>query len=201
MAKGRYMSVVTGTALAVALAGCRNENTDTDVAIAKIGNEKVIERVTEAQFKDLVTALFGDSESAMDFLNDEKNRGQRNEFLAKYIEGKGLIMLAKEEGVDDDPKVRLQLDGALIDVYAQALIERRLSKAEPTDAQLREVYFEIAAQQRALGNGMPPFEEARPHLPPLWKQRQQQIVAESLMKEIKDKFPITIANEYKAATG
>ena len=199
MAMGYSKAIIAGTAIALSVTGCRSGNTDTEVAIAKIGNDKVSERVTEAQFSDLMAVIFGDPESARDFMAEEKNRGQRNEFLAKYLEGKGLVMLAKEEGLDNDPKLRLQLDGAIIDIYAQALIERRVSNAEPTDAQLREVYLEIAAQQRAMGNGMPSFEEARPHLPPLWKQKQQQIAAESLMKEIKEKFPMTVADEYKAA--
>ena len=181
--------------IALALAGCRSASTDTDAVIAKIGAEKV----TEAQFHDLINALAEDTERASDFLTNEANRGQRNEFLAKYLEGKGLVMMAKDEGLDKDPKIKLQLDDAITQVYARAFMERRMSKGEPTDAQLREVYDEIAAQQRAMGNAIPPFAEAKPHLAPLWEQKQQQEAAEALMKAIKEKYPVVIADEYKTA--
>jgi len=184
-----------GIVLALTLAGCRSASTDTDTVIAKIGTDKI----TEVQFHDLINALAGDPERASEFLTNETNRGQRNEFLAKYLEGKGLVMLAKDEGLDKDPKIKLQLDDAITQVYVQAFMERRMSDAEPTDAQLRVVYDEIAAQQRAMGVVIPPFAEARRHLPPLWKQKQQQEAAEALMKEIKAKYPITIADDYKTA--
>ncbi|MDR0498170.1 MAG: hypothetical protein LBH03_00355, partial [Holophagales bacterium] len=128
-----------------------------------------------------------------------KNRSQRNEFLTKYLESRGLVLLAKDEGLDSDPKIKLQLDEAVTQIYAQAILERRMPKDEPTDAQLRAIYNEIAEKQRAMGQGLPPFEEAKPHLPALWQQKQQQEVGENLIKEIKIKYPITIADEYKAA--
>jgi hypothetical protein len=198
MGMDRSKTAIAGILLVLALAGCRSENTDTSAVIAKIGTEKV----TEKQLQDLVNALFGDTEKGIDFVTKEQSLGQRNEFFAKYVEAKGLVMLAKEEGLDEDPKIRLQLDDALTTVYYQALMERRLSNAEPTDAQLREIYNEIAARERTMGGGsIPPFEEARPHLPQLWKQKRQQEATEALMKEIKEKYPATIADEYKAANG
>ncbi|MDR2697177.1 MAG: hypothetical protein LBB40_01730 [Holophagales bacterium] len=192
---GSKRMAALGGILALVLAGCRSGNTDTNAVIAKIGAEKI----TEAQFHDLINVLAGDPEKAKEFLTEEKNRGQRNEFLTKYIESKGLVMLAKDEGLDGDPKIKLQLDEAIMQVYAQAILERRMTKAEPTEAELRVIYDEIAAKQRAMGMTLPPFEEAKTHLPALWKQKQQQEIGETLIKEIKAKYPITIADEYKAA--
>jgi len=186
---------VLGGILALVMVGCRSGNTDTNTIIAKIGAEKV----TEAQFHDLINALAGDPEKAKEFLTDEKNRGQRNEFLSKYIESKGLVMLAKDEGLDGDPKVKLQLDEAITQVYAQAILERRMPKTEPTEAQLRAIYDEIVGKQKDMGMKLPPFEEAKPHLPALWKQKQQQEIGDALIKEIKTKYPVTIADDYKAA--
>jgi hypothetical protein len=201
MGMGCSKVAITGMLSVLALTGCRTENTDTSKVIAKIGDETTYEKVTEKQFQDLVSALFGDAEKGIEFMTQEQSRGQRNEFFAKYIEAKGLVMLAKAEGLDDDPKIRLQLDDAITAVYYQALMERRLSNTEPTDAQLREIYNEIAARERAMGAGIPPFEEVRPHLPQLWRQKQQQEVTETLMKEIKEKYPTTIVDEYKTANG
>jgi hypothetical protein len=185
-----------GAALVLALTGCGKVSKETDAPIAKIGTIKI----TESQFRDLVKALAGDAEKAKEFLDDEKNRDQRNEFLAKYIESKGMVMLAKNEGMDDDPKIQLQLDDAITMVYYQALVDRRMPKEGPTDAQLREFYREFIAQQGQVGAAFPPFEEAKTHLEPLYKQKQQRDIAQALIKEIKEKFPATFADEYSMQT-
>jgi hypothetical protein len=184
-----------GAALALALLGCNKVSKETDAPIAKIGTLKI----TESQFRDLVKSILSDEARAKEFLDDEKFRDQRNEYLARYIEGKGLVMLAKSLGMDDDPKVQVQLDDAITMVYFQALADRRMPKEGPTDAQLREFYKEFIAQQGQAGQAFPPFEEAKPHLEPLYKQKQQRDVAEEIMKEIKEKFPATFAEGYKTA--
>jgi hypothetical protein len=173
------------------LTACNEVSTNTDEVIAKIGTE----RVTEKQFHELVNALFDDPNRSVEFLTEEHTRGQRNEFLSKYLESKGLIMLAAEQGLDKDPRVQIQLNDAITQVYAQAIMERRMSSAEPTDDQLREIYNEL----RTMHPDIPPFAVARQHLPQLWMQKQQQNLAEALIKEIKEKYPITIADEYKSA--
>jgi CRISPR/Cas system CSM-associated protein Csm2 small subunit len=186
-----------GLVIVLALFGCRKGNTDTSAVIAKVGEEKV----TETQFRDLIMALAGDDEKAEEFLTDESLRGRRNEFLAKYLEGRGLMMLAKGENLDEDPKIRLQLDEAITQVYAQALLERRvgnLAETEPTEAQLRGIYDEIAEKQKAMGQKIPPFEEAKPHLPQVWKQKRHNEAADALVKEMKEKFPVTVEDGYKA---
>jgi hypothetical protein len=182
--------------LAFALAGCRKVSDDTSTVIAKIGPQKI----TEPQFHELINALVGDPVQAMELLTNEKNLGQRNEILERYVESKGIVLLAKEEGLDADTKVRLQLEEAAVQIYAQALLERRSSQAEPTEAQLREIYREIAAMRGGNLAGFPPFEEAKPHLPQLWKQKQQQDAQEALLKEIRTKFPMIIADGYKSMT-
>jgi hypothetical protein len=185
-----------GAALSLVLFGCSKVSKETDAPIAKIGTIKI----TESQFRSLIKALSGDEEKAKEFLDDEKNRNQRNEFLAKYIESKGMVMLAKSEGMDDDPKIQLQLDDAVTMVYYQAFVDRRMPKEGPTDAQLREFYKEFKAQQGQAGAAFPPFEEAKPHLEPLYKQKQQRDIAQTIMKEIKEKFPATFAEEYSLQT-
>ena len=186
---------ILGITLTLAFTACNKVSNDTDTVIAKIGNEKI----TESQFVELVNALFDDPERGREFLTDENNRGQRNEFLAKYLETKGLMLLAKDEGLDEDLKVQIQLNDAITQVYAQAMLERRMPDAEPTEEQLREIYDEIAAMQRSMGGGVPPFAEVRSQLPQLWMQKQQQELAEALMEEIREKYPPIIADEYKTA--
>jgi len=98
------------------------------------------------------------------------------------------------------------LEQAQARVYFQLLMERRLTKPEPTEEQLKTLYDEALAQQKAAGRekGMPPFEAAKETLKGMWKQREQQkqeqTVSEGLIKEVKQKFPVTFSEGYKPAT-
>jgi len=181
-----------GAALTVALVGCNKVSRETEDPIAKIGTTKI----TESQFRDMINALIPDAEKAKEFLDDEKNRNERNAYLEQYVLGKGLIMLAKSEGMDDEPKIKLQLDDAITMVYFQALVDRRMPKEGPTETQLREFYKEFKAQQGQAGAAFPPFEEAKQHLEPLYKQKQQRDIAQAIKDEVKQKFPATFADGY-----
>jgi len=164
--------------------------------IAKVGDEKL----TEAGFGEMVRGLVGDDGKAGELLGLEENRGIRNELLSRYVDGRRVLMLAKEEGLDRDARVRLQIEDAATQAYAQALLGRRVADLEPSEAQLREMYGEIAAAQMAKGAAaVPPFEEARPHLPQLWKQRRQGEAERALMKEMRQKYPATFADGYGPA--
>jgi len=187
-----------GAMLTVALAGCNkaSKEKETDTIIAKIGTTKI----TESQFRDMINTLIPDAEKAKEFLDDEKNRSERNEYLEQYVLSKGLVMLAKSEGMDDDPKIKLQLDEAITMVYFQALADRRMPKEGPTEAELREFYKEFKAQQGQAGTAFPPFEEAKQHLEPLYKQKQQRDIAKAIKDEVKQKFPATFADAYSVQT-
>jgi hypothetical protein len=185
-----------GAMLTLALAGCSKASKETEAPIAKIGTTKI----TEGQFRDMINALIPDAEKAKEFLDDEKNRNERNAYLEQYVLGKGLVMLAKSEGMDDDPKIKLQLDDATTMVYFQALVDRRMPKEGPTDAELREFYKEFRAQQGQAGAAFPPFEEAKQHLEPLYKQKQQRDIAQAIKDEVKQKFPATFADAYSVQT-
>jgi len=186
-------------ALALLLAGCGNkEAAPNETVIAKVGTEKI----TEAQFRDVVRVLIesqtDDPGKADEFLNMDEHRGRRGEFLSRYIDSKRIAMLAKEEGLDADAKVKLQIEEAATSVYAQALLQRRLSDQTPTDEQLKAIYSELVTAQKAKGaTSIPPFEDAKPYLPQLWKAKRQQEAEKSLMDEIREKYPATYADDYK----
>jgi hypothetical protein len=184
-------------ALLLALAGCRGGAAPDDPVIAKVGSEKV----TESQFQGMARILIDDRGMADEFFGMEQHRGRRNELLSRYIDGRRIVMLAREEGLDGDAGVRLQLEEAATQVYAQALLQRRLPEQDPTDEQLRAVYGELAASQRAKGASVPPFEEAKQFLPQLWKQRRQSDAEKALMEELREKYPATLADEYKSPGG
>ena len=85
--------------------------------------------------------------------------------------------------------------------YVQTLMERRLAKAQPTDAELKATYDELVAERKAQGQdqAVPPFEQVKAQMPALWKQRQETKVFEQLMKEATQKYQITYADAYKPA--
>jgi hypothetical protein len=181
-------------ALSLALAGCRGDGAPAETVIAKVGAEKV----TEAQFQEMVRVLMDDPGKADEFLGAEENRGRRNELLSRYIDSKRIVMLAREEGLDGDARVKIQLEEAATQVYAQALLHGRVPEQEPADEQLRAMYGELAAAQRAKGANVPPFEEARQFLPQLWKQKRRSEAEKALMEEVQTKYPATYADEYKS---
>ena len=200
-----YRLVCAGAFLALAAAGmvgCGKANEaseDTTAAIARIGPE----RITEPQFAEIVEALIDDPEVAHKFLTADEDRIRRNSLLSNVIQGKGIKLLAEAEGLDKDAKVRLALEGAMASVYIEALIERRMPKGEPTEADLRAVYNEFAVTRKAQGTVVPPFAEAtqfaeaKQLMLDLWRRKKQEETGETLLKEIKSKFPTIYADEYK----
>jgi len=194
-----FSRTVGALALALLLAGCGNKGAvPNETVIAKVGTEKI----TEAQFRNiariLIEAQTDDPGKADEFLDKDEHRGQRGEFLSRYIDSKRIAMLAKEEGLDNDAKVKLQIEEATTSVYAQALLQRRLSDQTPTDEQLKAIYNELVTTQKAKGaTSIPPFEEAKPYLPQIWRGKRQQEAEKSLMDEIKEKYPATYADDYK----
>jgi hypothetical protein len=181
-------------ALFLAFAGCHREEAPPETVIAKVGTEKI----TEPQFREMVRILLQETGRVDEFLDAEEHRGQRNEFLSRYIDSKRIVLLAKEEGLEGDPNLRLQIEEAVTGIYAQALLQRRIADQGPTDEQMKGIYNELVAAQKAKGVGVPPFEEAKPYLPQLWKQKRQSEAEGALMKEIRVKYPATYADGYKS---
>jgi hypothetical protein len=124
---------------------------------------------------------------------------QRSRVLQQLATQKALMKYAQAEGLDKDPKVKVGVEGAVAQVYAQAFIERSLAKMEPTEAQLKALYDDYAAKNKDPKNpqGFPTFEQAKGQLPALWKRDQAQRVQQQLMTDLKQKFPAVYAPEYR----
>lgn len=194
-----YMGMA-GMLVVVAL-GCKKGSKDTDQVLANIAGEKI----TSGQFQESARMIFQDEKRAQDLLKDESAKDQRNQLLESLALQKAMVRFAKAEGLDKDPKAKLMLEQAQARVFFQLLVERRSTKVEPTEEQLRKQWDEIVAQQKAMGRdkGLPPYEQVRENLVARWKQqeqqKQEQLVSESLLKEVKQKYPITFAEGYKPA--
>jgi len=187
---------MAGLALMAAI-GCSKVSKDTSKVIANVAGEKI----TEKAFAETIKAMVPDEAKAKEILSSEAMRDKRNEFLGQVAKGKALILMAKAQGLDKDPAVQLRLEQMMAQTYVQALMERRLSKGQPTDADLKAVYDELVAERKTQGQaqGIPPFEQVKAQMPMLYKQRQEAKVFEQLMKEATQKSQITYADEYKPA--
>ncbi|HEX9009838.1 MAG TPA: SurA N-terminal domain-containing protein [Holophagaceae bacterium] len=189
-------SLAAGLALAL---GCgKPVNKDTSRVIASAGGDKI----TESDFKGIVQALAPDATKAAAFLTDPAAREARAQLAEQLAMQKAILAYAKLQGLDKDPAVQRQIEGAEAQAYFQSLLQKRLAGAEPTEAQLKALYDERIAALKAQGQTgtVPPFDQVKGQLPTLWRQQRQQEAAQELQKEIRTRIPVTLADDFKPAT-
>lgn len=182
--------------LAVAL-GCGRMSKDSSKVVASVGGEKI----TEKTFAEMVKIVVPEEAKAKELLTGEAMKAQRNEFLGRMAKTKALLAYGKAEGLEKDPAMQLRLEQVLAQTYIQTLMEKRLAKAQPTEADLKATYDELVAERKAQGQteGIPPYEQVKGQMPMIHKQRMEQKVFDQVMKEATDKTPITYADDYKPA--
>jgi len=192
-------SVALGAAALMVLAGfgCKKFSKDKSPVVASVAGEKI----TENQFRDIAKALVQDEKKVNDLLQTAPQREQRNQVLESIATQKAMIRFGKLEGLEKDPQTKVMMEQAQARAYFQILVERRLQKGDPTDAQIKPMYDELVAQRKAAGQdkGLPPFEDpqVKKYLAGAWKQKQEQTVSEALLKDVKQKFPVTFSDGYK----
>ena len=126
-------------------------------------------------------------------------REQRNQILASLVNQKALFDYVKSQGLDKDPQVQLQITSATAGAYFQIMVDRLASKAVPTDAQLKIFYDDYVLQAKAAGQGanIPPFDQVKDQLPEAWKRKQADVVRETLMTTLNQKYPVVFAEGYQ----
>ncbi|HJU83545.1 MAG TPA: SurA N-terminal domain-containing protein [Holophagaceae bacterium] len=200
MTKITTLALAAGTlALPLAL-GCGSRSADTSRVLANVGGEKI----TEAEFREAVAQIMP-KEQVEDFLTkqDPAAKAQRIQVLGGLAQMRAMMQFAKTQGLDQDPKVRLQLQSAQAGVYANALLER--STGEPTEAQLKAKYDEFAAASKAQGQdkGFPSFEDVaknpqmRSALAQQWRKGQMEAAQKGLQAQLKTAVPMTFAEGYQ----
>lgn len=177
--------------------GCARMSKDSSKVLASFGSEKI----TENAFGDMIKIVMPEEAKAKELLTSEAMKSQRNDFLGRITKAKVLIAYGKAQGLDKDPGMQLRLEQMLAQTYLQTLMERRLAKSQPTEAELKATYDELVAERKAQGQaeGIPPYEQVKGQMPMIHKQRMESKVFEQVMKEASDKMPITYADDYKPA--
>ena len=184
-----------GGLLTLGFLGCTNVPRDTSKILVNVAGDKI----TEAQFEEVVKVMVGNAQQAEELLKSDAMKEQRNQFLESLAMQKSMIQMAKAEGVERDLRVKVLLEQRVAQVYLQTLMERRLPKTEPTEADLKALYEGLVEERKAAGQdkGLPAFEEVKAQLPGLWKQKQEQAISATLFKELRQNYPINFAEGYK----
>ena len=190
-----HAALFAGSALLLALA-CGKGKPDTSRVIANVGGDKI----TEAEFQDVVKTLSPDPKEAQTFLSDPAAREERAQLASRIAMSKAIAAYAKQTGLDQEPAVKRQLEQQQANVYFQALAKKRMASADPTDEQLLAFYKEQVEKMKAQGRtGVPPFETVKAQVAEGWKQQRMQTVSQEIQKEIKAKVPVTLADDYRPA--
>jgi hypothetical protein len=197
MSKTTFHAVlIAGSALVFSLA-CKTSKPDTSRVIANVGGDKI----TEAEFQDVVKTLSPDPKEAQTFLNDPAARDERAQLASRIAMSRAITTYAKQTGLDQEPGVKRQLEQQQANVYFQALAKKRMPTTEPTDEQLQAFYKEQVERMKTQGNtaAVPPFETVKAQVAQGYKQQRMQTVSLEIQKEIKAKVPVTLADEFRPA--
>jgi hypothetical protein len=191
-----HAALIAGSALFLSLA-CGSGKKDTSRVIANVGGDKI----TEAEFQDVVKTLSPDPKEAQAFLNDPAAREDRAQLASRIAMSKAIATYAKQTGLDQDPSVKRQLEQQQATVYFQALAKKRVSTAEPTDDQLLVFYKEQVDRMKAQGatGAPPPFETVKAQVAQGFKQQRMAAISQDIQKEIKAKVPVILADDYRPA--
>ena len=188
-------ALIAGSALFLSL-GCNPGKSDTSRVIANVGGDKI----TEAEFQDVVKTLSQDPKEAQSFLSDPAARDERANLASRIAMSKAIAAYAKQTGLDQDPAVKRQLEQQEANIYFQARAQKRMPTAEPTYEQLMAFYKEQVDRMKAQGApGVPPFETVKAQVAQGYKQQRAQTISQDIQKEIKAKVPITLADDYRPA--
>lgn len=187
--------LIAGSALFLSLA-CKTNKPDTSRVIANVGGDKI----TEAEFQDVVNTLSPDLKEAQAFLADPARKDERAQLASNFAMSRAITAYAKQSGLDQDPWVKRQFEQQQANIYFQALAKKRMTTVEPTDEQLLALYKQQVEVMKAQGaTGVPPFEAVKAQVAQGFKQQRMAAIKDEIQKEVKAKVPVTLADDYRPA--
>ncbi|WP_456459873.1 hypothetical protein [Desulfurobacterium sp.] len=157
--------------------------------IAKVDNVEI----TQQDLNDLLKTLPAQYDK-----NDPKIRKELIKFL---VDQEILVQEAKKEGIDKDPKVKKQIDDAIKQILATALLNKKIpaDKIKVTGKELKAFYEKHKNELKGLDGKPVPFNQIKAFLKAqLIKQKEQQAVEEYINSIKKNhKVEIKIVGEEK----
>ncbi|WP_457567245.1 SurA N-terminal domain-containing protein [Desulfurobacterium sp.] len=147
--------------------------------------------ITEQDLNDLLKTLPAQYDK-----NDPEIKKELIKFL---IDQEILVQEAKKEGLDRDPQVKKEIENAVKQILATALLNRKIpaDKIKVTDKELKEFYEKHKNELKGLDGKPVPFDQIKNFLKAqLIKQKQQQAV-EDYINSIKKKHTVKIIGEVK----
>ncbi len=165
-----------------AVAGCHRGSADASKVLANVNGQKI----TQLDFENMVSSMVPDRSKAKNLLQSPAFQAQKPDLVRQLALQKAVIAYARKQGLDKDPAVNAQIEGATAQAYYQALMARRGStvSAPPSDDQLKAMYEEIKAKNKDI----PPFDQVKPQLTQGYGQWLFQ-------KDLKAAIPITYSAE------
>src|SRR5208283_674416 len=104
-----------------------------------------------------------DDAKASELLTSPGMKEQRNQMLGSLVNQKAMILFAKDQGMDKDARIQIQLTSAIAGTYFQNMIDRLVPAGDPTEEQLKAFYDDYLAQAKASGQAasVPPYEQVK----------------------------------------
>ena len=118
------MRIHTLPALAAVLAlaaGCHRGSGDTSKVLANVGGQKV----SQADFEAVVKTMLPDPSRAEAIMKSPGFQAQKADLVRQLAMQKAVIAWARIQGLDQDPALKAQVEGALAQTYYQAMMARR----------------------------------------------------------------------------
>lgn len=181
--------------LALSWQGCARSRGAANTVLARVGRETV----TLKDLTAIAELSTPDAAKVQQFLSGDADKVRRQQAVESVARSRAMVQFGKLKGVEKDAGYRLILEQLQAQAVFQWLVEKRLPKGDPSEAELKALYDGLAAQQKAPGQGFPPFEMLKEQLSARLRQQQAEKIAESIRTEMTAAVPISYSDGYGPA--
>ncbi len=120
---------------------------------------------------------------------DLSNDDIRKKMIQAYVGRELLYQDAVEQKIDQLPVVKLALENQRHEVISQALIAKIIKDNPITEEQIRSLYDQKAAEQKASKQEIPPYEQLKPKIANMMFEQSVAKYINALQKKAKIERP------------
>ncbi|SNR68527.1 hypothetical protein [Desulfurobacterium atlanticum] len=130
---------------------------------------------------------------------DKNDPKIKKELLNYLIEQEILVQEAKKRGIDKDPEVKRQIDNAVKQILATALLNKNISQKEfeVTDKELKGYYEKRKNELKGMDGKPVPFDQIKAFLKAQLIKEKQQKAVEKYINSIKKNHKVEITGDIK----